>query len=91
MSQNVDSTALAATLAIRGAEARAVRAALEAGLKELGLENIQGTPISIWIHKRQIEELQAELIRMEDVNPGIAASVQQRIDDISRIVSGDSQ
>lgn len=70
------------------ARGRTVQAALEAGLKELGVENIEGVPVSEWISKRLVLELQDVLIGMENHNPASAAQTQARIEQILKKFSG---
>src|SRR5437899_4095972 len=75
-----DNVSIAAALAIQTAKAHTIQLALQAVLKELGRENIEGQPISEWFDRKEAETLQALLIRMEDMNPAVAAKVQQHLD-----------
>jgi hypothetical protein len=75
-----DSIAVSAALAIHAARVETVLQALQAVLRELGHQSIDGVPISEWFAQKEAETLQDLLIRMEDMNPRSAALVQQHLD-----------
>ena len=83
-----ESVAVTAALAIQTAQVRTVQLALQAVLKELGRESIEGLPISEWFARKEAEALQRLLIRMEDMNPAAAANVQEHLDKLVRKFGG---
>jgi len=85
-----DHVAISAALAIQTAKAHTVQLALQAVLKELGHQSIEGLPISEWFDRKEVETLQALLMRMEDMNPAVAAKVQQHLDNLARKYGGAS-
>ena len=56
-----DNTSISAALAIQMARAQTLEALVEAGFRELGLQEIEGTPISRWAVLRQAAELETYL------------------------------
>jgi len=71
-------------LAINAAQVRAVVELLEAAMAELGHPTIEGVSVPEWFRNRLNQELSEVLISMEDIDPAVAARLQQRIDMISK-------
>jgi len=78
------SVAVSAALAIHAARVETALQALQAVLRELGHQTLEGVPISEWFARKEVESLENLLIRMEDKNPGVAAQVQQHLDMLRR-------
>lgn len=83
-----DNVAVTAALAIHAARVETVLQALQAVLRELGHQSIEGLSISEWFAQKEAESLQNLLIHMEDKNPLIAAQVQQHLDMLRRKYGG---
>jgi hypothetical protein len=84
MEENETNLNLAALNAIQAVEGRTVLALLRAVLQELGLEKIEGIPVSEWYQKRLQEELQAQLRRIKDIDPAAAAALLKGIEGASQ-------
>ena len=48
-----------------------------------GIERIEGLDLPEWFRKERLRQLYKVMSQLEDSDPGMAALLQQRIDDIS--------
>jgi hypothetical protein len=85
ITMNTD-TAIATTLYLHQADYRALQACVEAGLQQLGLQQIDGVPVHKWIDKRRIAELEKILLSVGDKDPAAHNAVLACIAEISKNV-----
>jgi hypothetical protein len=54
--------------------------------RKAGVEKIDGMPLPKWCRCQVPQELHRSLREIEDLNPALAALLQQRIDEIQKII-----